>query len=142
MNEAREKSETENIGWKPIPLALKILSVVFVLWIVGAVMNLPNLMENGLPLFGNFVYGLSAASIVLLLDFLGPVIFLFALWNRKSWGVKWACAYIGFFILNSTVAFFTVSAKLGLPQINVPILVSVAFLAVIFWKRDYFKPTL
>lgn len=141
MSEAMGISATENTGWKPMPLPLKILSVVFILWIIGAVMNLPNLMENGLPLLGNFVYGLFAASIALLLDFLGPMIFLFALWNRKSWAVIWASAYIGFFVLNNTVALFTVRAELGLPQILGPTIVSLSFLAVIIWKRDYFKPT-
>ncbi len=75
-------------GWKPIPLPLKILFVVFILWSVGSVMNLPNLFETGLPLFGVFVYGITAALIVLFLDIIVPMTFLFALWNRKSWAVK------------------------------------------------------
>ena len=130
-----QKSET---GWKPIPLALKILAVVFVLWSVGAVMNLPNLQENGLPLFGTFIYGMSATLVVLLLDIIGPITFLFALWNRKSWAAIWAFAYIGLFILNSTVALFTVREEFGLPQILGPTVASLIFLAIIFWKRDYF----
>lgn len=142
MSEAMEITAANDKGWKPIPLPLKILFVVFILWLVGSVMNLPNLIENGLPLFGNFVYGMSAALIVLLLDIIGPVIFLFALWNRKSWAVKWAFAYIGIFILNNTVALFTVSAELGLPQILVPTIAGLIFLAVIFWKRNYFLHTL
>ena len=130
-----QMSET---GWKPIPLALKILAVVFVLWSVGAVMNLPNLQENGLPLFGTFIYGMSATLVVLLLDIIGPITFLFALWSRKSWAPTWAFAYIGLFVLNSTVAFFTVREELGLPQILGPTVASLVFLAIIFWKRDYF----
>ena len=130
-----QMSET---GWKPIPLALKILAVVFVLWSVGAVMNLPNLQENGLPLFGTFVYGMSATLVVLLLDIIGPITFLFALWNRKSWAAIWAFAYIGLFVLNSTVALFTVREEFGLPQILGPTVASLVFLAIIFWKRDYF----
>jgi len=141
MNEAMENSATNDTGWTPIPLPLKILFVVLVLWIVGAVMNLPNLMENGLPLFGNFVFGMSAAFIVLLLDILGPSIFLFALWTRKSWAVIWAFAYIGIFILNNMVALFTVRAELGLPQILGPTIAGLVFLVVIFWKRSYFKQT-
>jgi len=125
-------------GWKPIPLSLKILSVVFVLWSIGAVMNLPNLLQNGLPLFGVFVYGSTAILVVLILDIIGPLTFLFALWNRKSWGPKWAFTYIGVFILNSVVAFFTVRELLGTPQFLVPTIVSIIFLAVIFWKREYF----
>ena len=128
-------------GWKPIPLALKILFVVFILWLVGAVMNLPNLMANGLPLFGNFIFGVPAALVVLCLDVIGPVTFLYALWNRKSWAAKWAFAYIGFFIVNSTVALLTVRDVLGLPQILVPTIASLIFLVVIFWKRDYFEQT-
>ena len=130
-----QMSET---GWKPIPLALKILAVVFVLWSVGAVMNLPNLQENGLPLFGTFIYGMSATLVVLLLDIIGPITFLFALWNRKSWAAIWAFAYIGLFVLNSTVALFTVREEFGLPQILGPTVASLVFLAIIFWKRDYF----
>jgi len=142
MNETGMKEiAKEETGWKPIPLPLKILSVVFVLWLVGALMNLPNLYENGMPLFGTFVYGMKAALLPLLLDFIGPVAFLFALWNRKSWATYWAFAYNGVFIFNNTVAFFTVREELGLPQILVPTMASLVFLAVIFWKRDYFKQT-
>jgi len=136
-----EEIAKKETGWKPIPLPLKILFVVFILWLVGSVMNLPNLFENGLPLFGNFVYGMVAALIVLLLDIIGPMTFMFALWNRKSWAAKWAFAYIGIFILNSTVALFTVREELGLTQLLVPTIASLIFLAVILWKRNYFKQT-
>jgi len=138
MNEkTTEEVAKKEKGWKPIPLSLKILFVVFVLWSVGSVMNLPNLFENGLPLFGNFVYGITAALIVLLLDIIGPMTFLFALWNRKSWAAKWAFSYIGIFILNSAVALFTVREELGLPQILVPTIASIIFLVVIYWQRNY-----
>jgi len=133
-----ETIENEGKGWKPIPLALKILSVVLILWAIGAVMNLPNLLENGLPLFGVFVYGVLAVLVVLLLDIIGPITFLFALWNRTSWGPKWAFTYLGIFILNSAVAFFTAREQLGLPQILISTVASIIFFAVIYWKRGYF----
>lgn len=128
----------QEVGWKPIPSPLKILFVLIALWSVGAMMNLPNLLESGLPLLGVFVHGSSAFLVVLLLDIIGPLIFLYALWNRKPWAAKWAFAYIGLFIINSAVAFFTVRDQLGLPRILVPTIVSMMFLAVIFWKRAYF----
>ena len=134
-------SETLEKGWKPIPLPLKILFIVLVLWLVGSVMSLPNLYENGMPLFGTFVYGLSATILPLLLDFIGPVVFLFALWSRKSWAANWALAYNGIFILNNLVAFITVREELGAPQILVPTIASLVFLAIIFWKRSYFIKT-
>ena len=138
MSETMEGTVEREKGWKPIPLPLKILFVVLILWTLGSVMNLPNLLENGLPFLGNFVYGMTAALIVLLLDIVGPVTFLFALWNRKWWAAKWAFAYIGIFIFNTTVALCTVRQELGLPQILVPIITSSIFLAVIYWKRIYF----
>lgn len=141
MSESVEDTVASQNGWKPIPLALKVLFVLFVLWMVGAVMNLPNLYENGMPVFGTFVYGINAAMMPLFLDFIGPGIFLFALWTRKPWAALWAFAYNGIFILNNTVAFFTLREALGLPQILVPTIASLVFVAVIFSKRRYFEPT-
>lgn len=136
---AMEEVAADGNGWRPIPLPLKILFVVFVLWMLGAVMNLPNLYENGMPVFGTFVYGMNAAILPLFLDFIGPATFLFALWSRKPWAAFWAFAYNGIFILNNTVAFFTVREELGVPQIVGPTIASLVFVAVIFWKRNYFK---
>lgn len=102
-------------------------------------MNLPNLYQNGMPLSGTSVFGMKAALLPLLLDIIGPATFLFALWTRKSWAAYWAFVYNGIFILNNTVAFFTVREELGLPQILVPTIASLIFLAVIFCKRNYFE---
>lgn len=125
-------------GWRPIPLALKVLSVVMLLWAIGSAMNLSNLIENGLPVLGTFVFGIGALLVVLFLDFIGPAVFLYALWNRKPWGVKWAFFYIGLFVLNGIVALLTVSDQLGFAQILVPNIASLLFLSVIYWKRSYF----
>ena len=125
-------------GWKLIPIPLKVLAVLMVLWALGTVMNMPSLSENGLPLLGTFVYGAAALSVAIFLDIIGPVVFLYGLWNRKSWSVKWAFFYIGLFIINSLFALFTVSEQLGLPQILIPTVVSATFLAVIYWQRAYF----
>ncbi len=130
--------EPKETGWKPIPLALKILAVVMALWMIGSLVNLPYLMANGLPLLGVFIYGPAALPVVLFLDIAGPLIFLYGLWTRKAWAVGWAFFYIGLFILNSAVALVTLRAQLGLGQILAPAIVSALFLAVIFWKRDYF----
>lgn len=125
-------------GWKPIPLALKALSLVMLLWAIGSAMNLPNLMENGLPVLGTFVFGTGAFLVVLILDFIGPAVFFYALWNRKPWGVKWAFFYIGLFVINGIVALLTLVDQLGFAQILVPNIASLLFLSVIYWKRSYF----
>ena len=134
-----KKSMEKEKGWKPIPLSLKILFVVFIFWTIGSIFNAPNLYELGLPLFGTFVYGVTAGLVVLLLDIAGPMTFLYALWNRKSWAAVWALSYISVFILNSIVAFFTVREQLGFMQILIPTIASVIFFIVIYNKRSYFK---
>jgi len=126
-------------GWKPIPLSLKILSVFLALWVLGSFMALPGRYELGLPFFGVWVSGLFASLIVLVLDIVGPITFLFGLWSRKSWAVPVAFTYIGIFVLNSLVALFTVREQLGLMSILIPSLVNIIFLTVIYMKRSYFK---
>ncbi|WP_299417877.1 hypothetical protein [uncultured Sulfitobacter sp.] len=130
--------QTPQESWKPIPLPLKLLSVVMVLWAVGSAMHLPNLFESGLPLLGTFVYGRTAFLVALFFDFIEPGVFLYTLWNRRPWATNWAFFNIGLFILNGTVALFIVSDQLGLTQILGPNLVSMVMLAVIFWKQTYF----
>ena len=126
-------------GWKPIPLSLKILFVLFVLWSIGSVLAIPTRYELGLPFLGVFVYGIVASLIVLLLDVVAPITFLFALWNRKSWAASFALSYIAVFILNSAVAFFTVREQLGLMQILIPTIANIIFFIVIYRTRSYFK---
>ena len=130
---------TKDKGWRPIPIPLKILSVVLVLWMAGAIMNLPNLHESGLPLLGTFISGVAASVVVICLDIIGPIGFIYALWNRKTWAPLWAFSYMGIFILNSVVAIFTVREELGLMQILIPTIATVVFLTTIYWRREYFK---
>ena len=125
-------------GWKPIPLPLKILFVAFVLWSTGSLFAIPARYELGLPFFGVFVYGIAASLIVLLLDIVGPITFLFALWNRKYWGPSFAFSYIAVFILNTSAAIFTFREQLRLMPIFIPLLVNVAFVITIYQSRSYF----
>ncbi len=126
-------------GWKPIPLSLKILFVVFVLWTIGSVFAISARYQLGLPFFGAYLYGIAASLIVLLLDIAAPITFLYALWNRRSWAVKFALSYIVVFILNSAVAFFTVREQLGSTQILIPLIANVIFFIVIYRARSYLK---
>ncbi|NQT62439.1 MAG: hypothetical protein HQ556_05725 [Candidatus Marinimicrobia bacterium] len=126
-------------GWKPIPILLKILFGVIVLWTLGSIIGLSMRYESGLPFFGVYVYGFVAGLIVVLLDIAAPLTFLFALWTRKSWAPTFAFTYMSIFILNSVVAFFMFKEQLGLMQILIPTIVNVIFVGVIYWSRNYFK---
>ena len=126
-------------GWKPIPLLLKILFVVFILWSIGSIFAIPMRYESGLPFLGVFVYGIVASLIVLILDVMAPITFLFALWNRKIWAASFALSYIVIFILNSIITIFTVREQLGLMPILIPTVFNIIFLIVIYNNRNYFK---
>jgi len=126
-------------GWKPIPLSLKVLFVFLVLWAIGTVFALPMRFESGIPFFGLWLSGIIAGIIVLLLDIVGPITFLFGLWKRKSWAPKVAIIYMSIFILNSVVALFTVREQLGLMPILMPAFITLIFLIVIYQSRSYFK---
>ena len=126
-------------GWKPLPVSLKILFVVFILWAFGSIFAIPTRYELGLPFFGMFVYGYIASLIVLLLDVIAPLAFLFGLWNRKSWAVPFAFSYIGVFIVNSLITFFVFREELGFMPIFIPLLLNVIFVILIYRAISYFK---
>ena len=125
-------------GWKPLSLSLKILFVVLVLWLIGSLFALPTRISDGLPFFGVYVYGVFAVIIVLVLDIVGPIAFLYALWNRLSWGPKVAFAYMGAFVLSSVAALITVRDQIGFMPIFAPMLFTLGFMAIIYYSRPYF----
>jgi hypothetical protein len=95
--------------------------------------------DVGYPILGIMFDGILGLVIAFLLVFLAPLIFVYALWNRYGWGAKFALTYIGFFIINNTVALALLQEKLGLPQILLPLVANVIFFIVIYRKRGYFK---
>jgi hypothetical protein len=126
-------------GWKPIPVSLKIVSVLLILWVLGSLLAISGRYQEGLPLFGVWVSGIRAAIVVLILDIIGPLTFLYALWNRKSWGIIVAYSYLGVFILNHIVALFIFKEQLGLMPILIPSLVNLIFLILIYKNKTYLK---
>ena len=129
----------KEIGWKPLPLSIKILFVVLVLWIIGSLFAIQQRYELGLPFFGQYVYGISASFMVVFLDVLAPVTFLFGLWTRKSWAPLVAYTFMTIFLINGIIALFTFSEQLGLMQILIPNIAELIFLILVYSKRKYFK---
>ena len=129
----------EKKGFRSLPLSLKVVFVLSILWAFGSVMNMSNLVTNGLPFMGVFVFGIAAASVAIVLDIIGPIIFLYGAWNKKSWAPKVAYAYMGIFILNSVVAFFTVRETLGIGPVTIPGVVTIVFVSLIYRARSYFE---
>ena len=126
-------------GWRPIPLSLKILAVVFIFWSVMTLLTIKFAFDIGYPILGIMFDGALGLVIAFLLVFLAPLIFVYALWNRYSWGANFALTYIGFFIINNAIALVLLQEQLGLPQILLPLIANVVFFVVIYLKRSYFK---
>jgi len=125
-------------GWKPIPISLKILSVVLLLWTLMTIGVLIKMPDREIAFFGLLLKGTSASIIVLLLDVISPLLFLYALWNKLKWGAKFGLLYNGIFILNSIVALFTYFDVFG-NGIYFPLGASAVFFLVILSKRKYFS---
>ncbi len=126
-------------GWKPIPLSLKILFVVFVIWSAMTLFTIKFAYDIGYPILGIMFDGVTGFIIAFLLVFLAPLIFVYALWNRYRWGAKFALTYIGFFIINNIFALVLLQEQIGLFQILFPLIANVVFFVMIYKKRNYFK---
>lgn len=126
-------------GWNPIPLPLKILSVVFVFWSVMAVLTMDMIAKSGFPFLGVLTSGLLAIIIVLLLNFVAPVTFLYGLWNRKSWTAKLGLSYTVFFLLNSVIAYTLLTGQFVSAPLFFPEIANLVFFVVIYKKRNYFE---
>ena len=133
------KESNKNTGWKPIPLSLKILFVILILWVIGSLFAIQQRYELGLPFFGLYIYGISASLMVMVLDVLVPATFLFGLWTRKNWAPLVAYTYMTIFLINGIIALFTFREQLGLIQILIPNIAELIFLIVVYSKRKYFR---
>lgn len=125
-------------GWKSLPISLKILSIVLLLWAVMSVAVLVMMPEREIGFFGFMLTGTAAAVVVLLLDFISPLLFLYAMWKKLKWGANFGMLYNGIFILNSIVALFTFREVFG-NAIYFPLIASTIFFYIIYRERNYFS---
>ena len=125
-------------SWKSLPLSLRILSIVLFLWAVMSIAVLVTSPEREIAFFGFLLKGTSSAIVVVLLDCISPLLFLYAMWNKLKWGAKFGMLYNGIFILNSIVALFTLKEVFG-KAIYFPLIASIIFFCIIFRERKYFS---
>ena len=125
-------------AWKSLPISLKILSIVLFLWAAMSIAVLAMMPAREIAFFGFILTGAAAAIVVLLLDFISPIIFLYALWKKLKWGAKFGMLYNGIFILNQIIAFFTFREIFG-NTIYFPLIASAIFFIIIYRERHYFS---
>jgi len=125
-------------SWKSLPLSLKILSIVLFLWVIMSIAVSITMPEREISFFGLLLKGASATTVVLLLDIISPLIFLYSMWKRLKWGANFGMAYNAIFIVNSIVALFKFKEVFG-DGIYFPLIASTIFFSIIFKERKYFS---
>ncbi len=139
-------------GWKPLPLILKIFSILIFVWTIGSIINIL-IFQNHSPgiLFTLFwlvrpLFSFEFFSIIIFFDsFSFPLLTLFLLigiWLRKSWTPIFAYLYLGLFVL-TTLSFILNIGVLGIPRtlLRIPShIVKLSFLIIVLAYRSYFKP--
>ena len=124
-------------GFKPLPIALKFLSVVLLLWAAMSVVGLMAAQGRQVPFFGVLLDGTAASTVILLLDYISPLLFIFAALKRLKWGAKFGMLYNGIFILNNLIAIFLYLDVFG-NGIFFPLIASTLFFFIIYRERGYF----
>ena len=81
--------------------------------------------------------GAPATLIVVLLDVISPLVFLYAMWKRLGWGANFGLLYNGIFVLNNVVAFFMYFDLFG-SGLYFPLIAGLAFFSAFFKERKYF----
>ncbi len=123
--------------WSSLPLLLKILSILLILWAAMSIAVLVTSPAREIAFFGLLLKGISAAVVILLLDFISPLLFLVATWKKLKWGAKFGMLYNAIFILNNIVALFMFKDVFG-NGIYFPLTASIIFFGIIFKERHYY----
>lgn len=97
----KEKTLPREGQWKSFPPSIKLL---FALLIFHVLFSLLSLGKASYFFLGITINGLIAVIVALLLNVVGSLVLLFALWKKFDWAWKYGAVYFGFFILNGLVA--------------------------------------
>ena len=124
-------------NWKPLPILLKILFVVLLLWVMMTIAVSFSMPDRQIAFYGMLLKGLPATIVVLLLDIIAPIVFLYAMWNKFKWGALFGMLYNGIFIINCLIALILFKEVFG-DGIYFPLIASIIFFSVIFKERRYF----
>lgn len=134
----------KQIGFKSMPLLLKTIWIISLLFILFSFISILKGFEYGILFFGFYVEGLSHISLVLILDILAPLIFLFGTWYRKKFAIKVAFTYMSIFIISKIYSLLFLRDILGFVLIDILLYILISllitsFLIIIYKERNYFK---
>lgn len=124
--------------WKSLPVSLKILFVVLLVWVAMSTTAVTMMPEREIAFFGLLLSNIPAITIVLLLDVISPLVFLYAMWEKLKWGANFGMLYNGIFVLNNLIALFLFRDVFGNAMLF-PLVAGTLFFYVIYRNRNYFS---
>ena len=110
---------------------LKILCGLLAVWVAMTVMVVVSMPEREIAFLGMILTGPVATAVVLFIDILCPLVFIYAVLKKISWGAVFGLAYNGVFFLNSVLSLVLFLDKFG-NAIYFPLVASAIFIAIIF----------
>lgn len=147
MTDAKEKKQIKQIvekgegktneGWEPLPLSLKVISLLLLIDMLGALLSLGTDNISGFFLLGTILTGALAIGAIALVKILANIVFLAAIWKRYNWGWNYGMIYLGYFALNTLIAFTHPSAPIFILVIE--IIVNLLFIVIFIRAKDYFE---
>ena len=124
-------------------------------------MSIDSVSRTGYSVLGFSVYGINAVIATVILNVIGMIVLLFALWKRYKWTWIYGIIYFAFFAMNGLLAIVNLPKNLELlvsPALLaqspgmihtmymgaligtlVAVALNVVFLIILYKKRAYFK---
>jgi len=98
-------------GFKPMPLSIKIIFVLFVMGLVMSFFLLPFITTTGVSFFGMVLTG-APGVIALMFAIALQLIFIISFWNRYPWAWKYGLAFMAYSVVSSILSMLTIPSKI------------------------------
>ena len=122
---------------KAMPILLKALCGLLLLWVVMTIAVSISMPDRDIAFYGVILTGVLGHIVVIIIDILCPIIFVYASVRKLHWGGIFGMAYNGVFIINGLISLFLFQEKFG-NAIYFPLIASILFFSVIVKERKYF----
>ncbi|MBW3013089.1 hypothetical protein KY325_00250 [Candidatus Woesearchaeota archaeon] len=162
MKKKIEKKERKH-GWEPMPATLKVLFVLFIISAASSALSVMSIYMTGYPIFGYLATGYLALVLLLVINTFCIALLAYATWKRYTWTFIYAACLFVFFIANSLLSLTNVAGRVSALSKLIPagagmmpsmqsmmynaiiigvitgVAINIVFLALMYWKRNYFK---
>ena len=154
----RNKSEKNAVlkdGWKPMPLSIKVLFILYLLGIIFMLFGIGSVEKMGTSFFGANIAGI-AGMLIYVIVLLLNVLLLYAIWRRYYWGWIYGMVLFAFGLIDTIFSLIFINNAVAssiqgspAPRMLVTIIlvtslvIGIVLELVLMWlfyrNKDYFK---